>query len=70
MSEIQSLIALRNKLVARRRKIVESLSNTPVDQLTGDSITRIQGAIDAVDRALEDEQHAGANTEESRRLAL
>jgi hypothetical protein len=70
MSEIQSLITLRAKLVARRRKLVESLAGTPVEELSGTSITHIQEGIDAVDRALEDEKNAGPNAEDSRRRVL
>lgn len=69
MSEIQSLKSLRDKLVTRRRKLVESLVSTPADQLTGDAIARIQNAIDAVDRALEDESKTAAGAEDSRRRA-
>lgn len=56
MSEMQKLAALRNKLVVRRRHLVDKLVNTPVDELTGDTMARIQWAIDAVDRALADER--------------
>jgi hypothetical protein len=55
MSEMKNLTALRNKLVARRRQLVEAQINIPVDQVTGNSVASIQQAIDAVDRALTDE---------------
>jgi predicted transcriptional regulator len=45
--ELEKLTTLRKKLVARRRALVESLS--------GESVARIQSAIEAVDRAIEDE---------------
>jgi hypothetical protein len=65
MSETKSLTALRSKLVVRRRQLVDSQASTPVEQLTGDPIARIQEAIDAVDRALADE-----SAEEFRRRVL
>jgi hypothetical protein len=55
MSEMKHLTALRAKLVARRRQLVEAEKSIPVEQLTGDAIADIQAAIDAVDRALTDE---------------
>lgn len=70
MSETQKLTALRDKLVSRRRRLVDSLANTPAEQLTGESIARIQDAIDAIDRALIDEKNAeGGATDDSRRRA-
>ncbi|HUN25839.1 MAG TPA: hypothetical protein VMU67_05975 [Steroidobacteraceae bacterium] len=70
MSEIQKLAALRANLVVRRRALVERLMKTPVEQLTGDTIARIQAAIDAVDRASADEQgNAGSGGDDSRRRA-
>jgi hypothetical protein len=70
MSETQKLTSLRNKLVARRRTLVDHLARTPVEQLTGDAMARIQDAIDAVDRAIADESNAGPGTEDSRRRVL
>ena len=55
MTEAEKLIALREKLVARRRALVESFRRASPEQLTGDAMTRIQSAIDAVDRAIEQE---------------
>jgi hypothetical protein len=70
MSETQKLTALRTKLVTRRRALVDSLAKTPVEQLTGDAMAKIQDAIDAVDRALADEQgNAEPGTDDSRRRA-
>ncbi len=54
MSEMKNLKTLRSKLVTRRRQLVESQAATPVEQLIIDPITRIQEAIDAVDRAMAD----------------
>ena len=58
MTEREKLITLRNKLIVRRRALVESFRHASPEQLTGDSIARIQGAIDAVDRAIEQEMRA------------
>jgi hypothetical protein len=58
MTEHEKLLALRKKLVVKRRTLVASFSETPPEQITGESIARIQSAIDAVDRALEDEEQA------------
>jgi hypothetical protein len=55
MTELEKLAALRNRLVSRRRALVESLHKVAPEQLTGDSIARIQSAIEAVDRAIEEE---------------
>ena len=62
MTETDKLIALRQKLVAKRRALVESFQKTPPDQLTGAALARIQSAIDAVDRAIQDERHADSPT--------
>lgn len=55
MTEIENLTNLREKLVTRRRSLVASFQKATADRLTGESITRIQSAIEAVDRAIEDE---------------
>ncbi len=55
MSESIKLMALRDKLVRRRRAVVDSLETAVAELLNGDDIVRIQGAIDAVDRAIADE---------------
>lgn len=54
--EIQRLEALRRKLVSRRRSIVANLVGSPAANMTGTTIGRIQGAIDAIDRAIADER--------------
>ena len=66
MNEIEKLTTLREKLVARRRSLVESLQKAAPERLTGDSIMRIQSAIEAVDRAIEDEM----STHDARRRAV
>jgi hypothetical protein len=55
MTEIEKLTSLREKLVIRRRALVASFQKAAPDRLSGDSIVRIQSAIEAVDRAIEDE---------------
>ena len=68
MTEMKKLFALRNKLVNRRRSIVESFQTVSSEQLTGDAIARIQSAIEAVDRAIVDERRSESNVDESLRL--
>ena len=58
MPESNKLIVLRDKLVSRRRAIVESLQSASVELLTADDISRIQNEIDAVDRAIAEEKRA------------
>lgn len=55
MTQIEKLTNLREKLVIRRRSLVESLQRAAPERLTGESILRIQSAIEAVDRAIGDE---------------
>jgi hypothetical protein len=55
MTESKTLIALRDKLVQLRRITVERFQTTIAEKLDSDDITRIQKAIDAVDRAIADE---------------
>ena len=56
MSELEKLGVLRKKLVNRRRFMVGILQDAPDDHFTADTFTRIQHAIEAVDRAIADEQ--------------
>jgi hypothetical protein len=58
--ELEKLTTLRKKLVSRRRALVESLHKVAPEQLSGDSIARIQSAIEAVDRAIEDESRSSS----------
>jgi hypothetical protein len=55
VTEIEKLTKLREKLVIRRHSLVERFQRTEPDRLTGDSIVRIQSAVEAVDRAIDDE---------------
>lgn len=57
MTELDNLTALRKKLVSRRRMLVAAFQQTAPEQMSGESITRIQSAIEAVDRAIEEERH-------------
>jgi hypothetical protein len=66
MSEIEKLNALRDKLIEKRRSLVASLQKASPEQLTGESITRIQSAVEAVNKAIEDEMR-GESTHDGRR---
>jgi hypothetical protein len=65
MTEIEKLLALREKLVANRRGIVESYQRASGEQITGDTLTHVQHAIDALDRAIEDERRLTPTTSPS-----
>lgn len=67
MTESKKLLVLRDKLVSRRREIVDSFQTASIELLNGDAIARIQSAIDAVDRAIADEKRAEPSSTESRR---
>jgi hypothetical protein len=58
MPESNKLIVLRDKLVSRRRAIVESLQSASVELLTAEPISRIHSEIDAVDRVIAEEKRA------------
>ena len=66
VTEIEKLTNLREKLVIRRRSLVESFQRAAPERLSGDSVARIQSAIEAVDRAIADEM----STHDSRRRAV
>ena len=69
MTEIEKLNALRDKLIEKRRSLVAALQKALPDQLTGESITRIQSAVEAVNQAIEDEMRAESSHEARRRAA-
>ena len=69
MTEIENLIRLRSKLIARRRMLVAALVNADVEQLTGDAISRIQNAIEAVNSAITQEKESSPTPDSSRRDA-
>jgi len=66
VTEIEKLTNLREKLVIRRRSLVEGFQKAAPERLTGDSILQVQSAIEAVDRAIEDEM----STHDTRRRAV
>jgi hypothetical protein len=66
VTEIEKLTNLREKLVIRRRSLVEGFQKAAPERLTGDSFLQIQSAIEAVDRAIEDEM----STHDTRRRAV
>jgi hypothetical protein len=68
LTESKKLSLLRDKLVFRRREIVDSFQTASLELLNGDAVAQIQGAIDAVDRAIADERRAESNATDSRRL--
>jgi len=67
MTEIEKLNALRDKLIEKRRSLVASLQKAVPEQLTGESIVRVQNAVEAVNRAIEDEMHAESVRDARRR---
>jgi hypothetical protein len=66
MTESKKLVVLRDKLVRRRREIVDGFQTASVELLNGDAVAQIQSAIDAVDRAIADEKRAEINSTEPR----
>ncbi len=58
MTESKKLALLRDKLIRRRREIVEHLQTSSLDQDAGDHLARIQNTIDAVAKAIVEEQYA------------
>ena len=55
MTESQKLSVLRDKLIHRRRALVEGAATS---QLNGDDLVRIQNEIEAVERAMAEEKRA------------
>jgi hypothetical protein len=68
MTESKKLFVLRDKLVSRRREIVDRLQTAYLELWNGDTVVQIQNAIDAVDRAIADEKRAESTPTDSRRL--
>jgi len=58
MTESQKLSAIRDKLIRRRRALVEGFQATDTGQLNGDDLVRIQNEIEAVQRAMAEEKGA------------
>ena len=68
MTESKKLFVLREKLVSRRREIVDSFQTASPELLNRNTVVQIQNAIDAVDRAIADEKRAESASADSRRL--
>ena len=66
MTESKKLFVLREKLVSRRREIVDSYQTASLELLNGDDIAQIQSAIDAVDKAITDEKRAESTSTDAR----
>jgi hypothetical protein len=58
MTESQKLSLLRDKLIRRRRALVDGIQASPTNQLNGDDLVRLQNEIEAVERAMADERRA------------
>jgi hypothetical protein len=58
MTESQKLAALRDKLIRRRRALVEGIQAVTINQLNGDDLVRVQNEIEAVERAMAEEKRA------------
>jgi hypothetical protein len=58
MTESKKLVLLRDKLIGRRREIVAHLQTPSADLAGGDDLARIQNAIDAVVKAIVEEEYA------------
>jgi Na+/phosphate symporter len=58
VTESKKLALLRDELIRRRREIVEHLQTASLDQDAGDDLARIQSTIDAVAKAIAEEQYA------------
>jgi hypothetical protein len=58
LTESEKLTLLRDRLIGRRREIVEHLQKASFDQNGSDDLARIQNAIDAVAKAIAEEQYA------------
>ena len=58
MTESQKLSVLRDKLIRRRRALVEGIQASLTNQLNGDDLVRVQSEIEAVERAMAEEKRA------------
>jgi hypothetical protein len=58
MTESQKLSVLRDKLIRRRRALVEGIQATAPSDLDGDDLVRVQNEIEAVDKAMAEEKRA------------
>jgi hypothetical protein len=58
MTESQKLSVFRDKLIRRRRALVEGIQATTTGPLNGDDLVRVQNEIEAVERAMAEEKRA------------
>jgi hypothetical protein len=58
VTESKKLDLLRDRLIRRRREIVEHLQTTSFDKDSGDDFARIQSNNDAVVKAIAEKQYA------------
>jgi hypothetical protein len=58
MTESQKLLLLRDKLIRRRRALVEGIQTTASTELDGDDLVRVQNEIEAVEKAMAEEKRA------------
>ena len=58
MTESQKLLVLRDKLIRRRRTLVEGIQTTASTELDGDDLVRVQNEIEAVEKAMAEEKRA------------
>jgi hypothetical protein len=58
MTESRKLSVLRDKLIRRRRDIVQRFQSAAIEQLNGDDLARVQNEIEAVDKAMAEEKNA------------
>jgi hypothetical protein len=58
MTESQKLSVLRDKLVRRRRALVEGIQVAATSELNGEDLVRVQNEIEAVERAMAEEKRA------------
>jgi hypothetical protein len=58
MTESQKLLVLRDKLIRRRRALVEGIQATVTAELDGDDLVRVQNEIEAVEKAMAEEKRA------------
>jgi hypothetical protein len=58
MTESQKLSALRDKLIGRRRALVDGIQATAMSQLNSEDLVRVQNEIEAAQRAMAEEKRA------------
>jgi hypothetical protein len=58
MTESQKLSVLRDKLIRRRRALVEGIQVAASSELNGEDLVRVQNEIEAVERAMAEEKRA------------